>query len=343
VALRRRWRRCALLLALAAGGVWLAGCQSYNPNLGAPSAQSSLLTLLTPAARRAGDEAFTLTVNGLGFVAGSKVQWNGSDRPTEVVDSTQLKAEISAADIASAGVFQIRVMSPGPNDGNNFSNILAFQVCSGPCPQDVSATSKSVSAAPAGEAYSPAISADGRYVAFAAVAADPSTNGSPGLRKIFLRDTCESAPAGCEPATMLVSRAWHGGEPNGESRSPAISADGRYVAFGSEASDVIEHDTNGVSDVFLRDTCFGAPGDCTPNTVRISVGPDGAQANGASHSPTISADGRFVAFDSEARNLVTDGSSAPAGAFVRDTCRGAVSECAPSTRRLAISSAPAAR
>jgi hypothetical protein len=326
---------------LALGGVWLAGCQSYNPNLGAPSQISSQLTLLNPAAENAGDPGFTLTVSGAGFVSGSVVQWNETNRPTEVVSFTQITASISAADIASAGVFRIRVMSPGTNDGNNYSNILTFQVCAGPCPQGAAATSKALSAASAGDAYSPAISADGRYVAFAAAAADPSSNAGTALRKIFLRDTCEGASAGCQPATILVSSAWHGGEPNGESRSPAISADGRYVAFASDASDVIETDANSVSDVFLRDTCAGAPEGCAPSTTRVSVGPDGAEANGASDSPAISADGRFVAFDSEARNLVLDGSSAPAGAFVRDTCRGAAADCAPATRRLAISPAPA--
>ena len=334
-----RPRACALLV-VALGGIWVAGCQSYNPNLGAPSAQSSAVTLLNPAAKRAGDPDFTLTVTGGGFVSGSLVQWNSSNRATNFVDSTQLTASISAADIASAGVIQIRVMSPGINDGNNYSNILTFQVCSGACPQNVGATSKAVSPALAGDAYSPAISADRRYIAFAAVAADPSANASPGLRKIFLRDTCEGATAACEPQTILVSPAWHGGEPNAESRSPAISADGRYVAFASDASDVTENDSNGVSDVFLRDTCIGAPQGCTPATTRVSVGPDGVEANGASNSPAISADGRFIAFDSEAWNLVADGSSAPAGAFLRDTCRGAAADCTPATKRLAISPAP---
>jgi hypothetical protein len=334
-------RECALLLVLALGSAWLAGCQSYNPNLGAPSAQSSAIALLNPSAKRAGDPDFTLLVSGLGFVAGSIVQWNGVNRSTEVVDDTHLKAAIAAADIASAGVFQIRVLAPGVNNGNNYSNILTFQVCSGACPQDTAATAKAVSASAAGDAYSPAISADGRYVAFAAAAADPSTNAGTGLRKIFLRDTCEGAPSGCKPATILVSRAWHGGEPNGESRSPAISADGRYVTFASDAADIVESDTNGVSDIFLRDTCVGALEGCVPSTTRISVGPDGAEANGASDSPTISADGRFIAFDSAARNIVVDGSSAPTGAFLRDTCRDAVAECTPATKRLAISPAAA--
>jgi hypothetical protein len=326
---------------LALGSIWLAGCQSYNANLGVPSAQSSGLSYLTPSAKVAGTGAFTLTVNGAGFVTGSVVQWNSSNRNTNVVSNAQLTADITAADVANPGVFQVRVMTPGANDGNNFSNILSFQVCSGACPQDSAATSRFISAVPAADAYSPAISADRRYVAFASVSADPSTNASPGQHKIFLRDTCEGAPSGCAPTTILVSLSWQGGGPNGDSRSPAISADGRFVAFASDASDIIQNDANGVSDIFLRDTCTGAPEGCTPSTTRISVGPDGVEANGASDSPSLSPDARFVAFDSEARNLVPDGSAAPSGAFLRDTCRGAAGVCTPATKRLAISSAPA--
>ena len=333
-----RSRRRALLLAFALGSAfWVAGCQSYNPNLGAPSRQSSLLSLLNPAAENAGDLGFTLTVNGAGFVSGSVVQWNESNRPTEFVSFTQLTASISAGDIGTAGTFRIRVVSPGPSDGNNFSNILTFKVCDGECPQPAAVAPKAVSAALAGDVYSPAISADHRYVAFASVSSDPSTNASTGLRKIFLRDTCEGAPAGCEPKTILVSPAWHGGDPNGDSRSPAISADGRFVAFASDASDLIENDTNGVSDIFLRDTCINAPEGCTPATTRVSLGPDATEANGSSDSPALSPDARFVAFDSQARNLVPDGSAAPTGAFLRDTCWGAAAECTPATTRLAIS------
>jgi hypothetical protein len=270
------------------------------------------------------------------------VQWNSVNRPTEFVNSTRLTAAISGSDVASEGNFQIRVMSPGPNDGNNFSNILTFTVFPaqpGPCPTPAVVAPNASAATLAGDAYSPAISADRRYVAFASVSADPSTNASTGLRRIFLRDTCEGAPADCQPTTILVSVAWPGGEPNGDSRSPAISADGRLVAFVSDASDLIERDTNGVADVFLRDTCSGAPPGCQPSTIRVSVGPDGIEANGASESPAMSPEARFVVFDSEAKNLVPDGSSAPTGAFLRDTCIGAAADCKPSTARLAISPA----
>ena len=78
---------------------------------------------------------------------------------------------------------------------------------------------------------------------------------------------------------------------------PAISADGRFVAFISDATNLVPGDTNGRYDVFVRDRQTGT-------TRRVSVGPGGVQGNGDSFDPAISADGRFVAFDSYATNLV---------------------------------------
>lgn len=334
-----RSRRCAGLLSAVLACLALAGCQTYNPNLGASSIQSSFISLITPSAKRAGDTDFTLTVNGSSFIIGSLVQWNGSNRPTTFVSDTQLTASIGAADIATAGVYQVRVLAPGTNVGNNYSNIVTFPVCSGTCPQDAPATAKTLFTASGAstDSYAPAISADRRYVAFTATSADPSTNAGTGTNQVYLRDTCEGVLSGCQPQTTLISQAWHGGQPNAPSGSPSISADGRYVAFASDAVDVVENDANGLSDVFVRDTCNGAPQGCTPSTTRISIALAGAEANGPSSSPSISADGRFVAFDSQAHNLVNDGSSAPSGAFVRDTCHGVSVSCTPSTSRLAIS------
>ena len=71
--------------------------------------------------------------------------------------------------------------------------------------------------------------------------------------------------------------------------SPRLSADGRYVAFGSDASNLVPDDTNGVADIFVYDR--------QTNTIeRVSVAADGTQGNGESYLPAISADGRYVAF-----------------------------------------------
>ena len=92
-----------------------------------------------------------------------------------------------------------------------------------------------------------------------------------------------------------------GTEGNDSSWSSSISADGRYVAFSSFASNLVPDDTNGKWDVFVYDR--------QTNTIeRVSVASDGTQGNGNSYSPSISADGRYVAFDSTASNLVPDDS-----------------------------------
>jgi hypothetical protein len=152
-------------------------------------------------------------------------------------------------------------------------------------------------------------------------------------QNVFVRDTCQGAPSGCTPSNTLVSIGLSSNPAAGDSISPSISADGRYVAFLSSAMNLVDSDTNGVTDVFVRDTCAGAPSGCTPSTQRVSVATDGTQANGASTSATISATGRYVTFESAATNLGSASSSA-SRIFLRDTCAGAASGCTPSTQPL---------
>ncbi len=97
--------------------------------------------------------------------------------------------------------------------------------------------------------------------------------------------------------TTLVSVDSAGNQANGGSYEPAFSADGRYVAFTSRASNLVPGDTNGDYDVFVRDRQ-------TDQTTRVSVDSAGNEASPGSESPAISADGRYVAFESEASNLV---------------------------------------
>jgi len=147
------------------------------------------------------------------------------------------------------------------------------------------------------------------------------------------------------PQLIPISIGWNGADPNGPSTSPSVSADGRFVVFASEANNLVEGDSNGRSDIFLRDTCMGAASACAPTTIRVSIGPDGAEASGASFSPAISPDGRFVIFNSPATNLVRPDSlnSFPATStpplFLRDTCFGANSACLPTTYRVIPASA----
>jgi len=116
------------------------------------------------------------------------------------------------------------------------------------------------------------------------------------------------------PATIRVSVGNNGNEADAASGGPAtagasISADGRFVAFGSRATNLVTSDTNGTFDIFIRDTCLGVPAGCTPSTVRLSVALDGTEGDGRSDVPRITADGRFIVFQSQATRLAPgDGS-----------------------------------
>jgi Tol biopolymer transport system component len=111
--------------------------------------------------------------------------------------------------------------------------------------------------------------------------------------------------------TELVSVGVGGAPANSYSESPAISGDGRFVAFGSEASNLVPWDTMYSSDVFVRDRRTG-------KTELVSVAADGAPADGWSDSPSISADGRFVAFASGSDNLVPGDTNGRRDVFVAE-------------------------
>jgi Tol biopolymer transport system component len=122
-----------------------------------------------------------------------------------------------------------------------------------------------------------------------------------------------SLPAWGQGTTARVSLGPNGVQGNSYSRQPALSADGRFVAFSSYASNLVPGDTNDEEDVFVRDRRTG-------KTERVSLGPNGIQGNGDSggiYTPALSTDGRFVAFDSEASNLVPGDTNNWQDVFVR--------------------------
>lgn len=129
--------------------------------------------------------------------------------------------------------------------------------------------------------------------------------------------------------TRRVSVSSTGAQANGGTGGPAISADGRHVAFASGATNLVPADTNNAGDTFVRDMATG-------QTRRISVTSTGAQANGDSYTPTISADGRYVAFATHATNLVPPDTIDTFEVFVHDVATGR-------TRRVSVtnSGAPA--
>lgn len=161
------------------------------------------------------------------------------------------------------------------------------------------------------------ISADGRYVAFTSRADNLVTADTNGLDDVFVLDR----------QTGQVSRVSvdsTGAEANGLSYAVAISADGRFVAFECWATNLAPADTNSAGDIFVRDRQTG-------QTSRVSVDSNGAQGNAGSYYPSISDDGRYVAFASYATNLVVGDTNSIADVFVHDRQTG-------ETTRVSISS-----
>lgn len=165
-----------------------------------------------------------------------------------------------------------------------------------------------------------AISADGRLVAFYSFASDLVAGDANFSSDIFVRDRQTGL-------TTRVSVASDATEANGASFNPSISADGRFVAFYSVASNLVAGDTNNAIDVFVHELQTGL-------TTRVSVSSLGAQSNGESLNPALSADGRFVAFASVASNLVVGDTNFVRDIFVHDRQTG-------STTRVSVSSAGA--
>ena len=152
-----------------------------------------------------------------------------------------------------------------------------------------------------GWSQSPSISGDGQRVAFASAAnnlvSDDTSTSCPSADNctdIFVHDSMTGQ-------TTRVSVASDGTQANDASLNPVISANGRYVAFTSYANNLVADDTNGEPDVFVHDIQTG-------ETTRVSVASDGTQSNGPSgeRAASISANGRFIALDSRADNLVSD-------------------------------------
>ena len=306
-----------------------------------------------------------LTLNGTNFIptsqnGGSSVTFTGDSTYGEEtavtvnsISSTQLKATIPGTLLCATGTAQVNVLNPpsaicllncpnlGGGDTNNpptgqQATTQTFTITgtagTNTCPANVPPGTTTTTA------EKPAISQDGRYVAYA--------SAENGTKQILLRDTCLGAAKECVTSTSSISVAGDGTVGNADSHNVSMTPDGRYVAFSSTASNLAEGASAGAQ-IYVRDTCNGAHGSCLASTKLVSVDETGKLTGLAAVLPSISVTGRYVAFVAETPSAVTNVASgasasfAPAPSnglrqiFVRDTCLG-VANCTPKALRISV-------
>ncbi len=313
-----------------------------------------VLTSITPNTAVAGAATTSLSLTGSSFLSSSdatqasQVSWTSGATTTKLtagtITATQIQVSIPAGLLTAAGTATVTVFNPGSpappgctglcsgGGGGGSSAPQTFTICAAaPCVAPVAA---STTAAALVAEETPAVSLDGRYVAYTAAQNDRA--------QVFLRDTCEGAATGCQPRTTLLSVTADGNAANEESHTPSMSADGRYVAFSSAATNLIENAPAG-RQIYLRDTCAGAGESCKSSTQLISADSSGALVGTQSILPSVSSSGRFVAFlaitpshsSPPAKSSVNASNSGYRQVFIRDTCLGAAN-CAPKTTRISL-------
>jgi IPT/TIG domain/WD40-like Beta Propeller Repeat len=295
-----------------------------------------------------GNASLNITVSGTNFLStsnngGSLVTFQDrlttQQQPTALtissISDSEIKATIPGAYLANDDIGLIQVLNPQnglctkpaclPLVGGGPSNTMVFTIGAG--------------LAPAIAEETPAISQDGRYVAYA--------SQQNQVNQILLKDTCVGVANGCTANTRVISATADGTPGNADSHNAVITPDGRYVAFSSAATNLVEGAPAG-RQIFLRDTCIGADNSCKPSTTLISKDADGALNGTESILPSINTTGRYVAFvaitpsANSARvagpppNLAASPNSGLRQVFVRDTCLGEAN-CTPKTTRISMS------
>jgi len=302
-----------------------------------PGSPLPAVSSISPSCAVAGGAvAVTLTVVGSNFLpasdpsGGSQVLWRAGGSgtqtmlaPTGSTSATQIQAMVTNTLIASPGTANVSVFNPpapgsgtGSGGGGTSQNSPVFTIAATSCPAGSASPAAAVRTA---AEETPAVSADARFVAYTATQNEHA--------QIFVRDTCQGATGACQARTLLVSAATDGTEGNDDSRSPSMSAGGRYIAFSSAATNLLAEAPPG-RQVYLRDTCLSAQAPCSPSTQLVSTDPQGALVGTEAILPSVSASGRFVTFVAVTPSHVTN--SGFRQVFVRDTCLATIN-CTPAT------------
>ena len=275
--------------------------------------------------RRASREA-AISANGhsVAFLSKSKLTANDAHTSKDIYvrDLTRRTTELVSVGLAGASVngssfqpsidgngrrvaFTSRASNLVPHDGIREDVFVRDRDTHETSKVDVSSAGERANS----EAGFATISADGRFVAFSSDATNLAAGDTTPAEDVFVRDLENRT-------TQRVSVSTSGGEANDSSTATGygLSRHGRFVAFGSFASNLVEDDTNRRPDAFVRDVARGT-------TRRVSVGNAGQQGNAESFARGISLDGRFVGFDTRASNLVGGDTNRKADAFVRGPLR----------------------
>jgi WD40-like Beta Propeller Repeat len=328
------------------GGTSLSLTFTINP---LPSAVPTI-TALSPSGVLTNSPGFTLTVTGTNFVSTSVVTVRGNDRPTSFVNSTTLEAAMSDSDTTTAGELQIAVLNPQPSGGASTSfplNILnplpGLTALSPTTTQAGTVTTLTLTATGTGYVSNSTVLVNGspRTTAFtdstsvsaSLMAGDLAAGGSlqvqiqnpspgGGVSNALAFPVTPTATAGMPvlvDVANLAAAANNGvcgtgcasGVPTLSTAGPSVSGSGQYVVFASTSSNLLASGTNGLSQVYVRNTCFAQSG-CTPNNFLVSQTTSGTTPNGPSWQPSIASGGAQGAYTSTATNLASY-ATVPAG------------------------------
>ena len=298
------------------------------------------VTAITPSQAVQNSAALTIKISGSGFGSADQVTFGGKAVTASVVSSSEIDITLPVQDLTISGSFPIAVTLGEVSAQEEFT----VTVSSSSNPSLITLDNTGTTTANA-DSYAVSLSPDGRFVAFSSTATNLTTDALIATPNIFLRDTCLGADNTCKPRTLLISAGYGGGPAdgpsgrytNGDVSTTSVSNSGRYVAFASEADNLTLSDTNASRDVFVRDTCLGAQGMCSPQTSLVSANLQGTSAGGLSDNPQMTPNGRYVAFESGAMDLANPAGGAALQVFLRDTCVGATQGCTSQTSLLSRS------